>query len=82
MFRLIEHESWVLSISFEKEGKNMASSSWKGDVIIWDMTTISPKVQLNGHSEGILLSFTVLITLITVGGIHKMSLVYISVVKL
>lgn len=60
----------------------MASSSWKGDVIIWDMTTISPKVQLNGHSEGILLSFTVLITLITVGGIHKMSLVYISVVKL
>lgn len=35
----------------------MASSSWKGDVIVWDMTTIKPKVQLNGHSEGVLVCF-------------------------
>ncbi|XP_066928086.1 uncharacterized protein [Clytia hemisphaerica] len=53
MAKLVEHESWVLSISFDSVGKQMASSSWKGDVIIWDMMTINPFVQLKGHAEGV-----------------------------
>ena len=53
-FRLIEHESWVLAVAFSTDGKYMASSSWKGDVIVWDMTSLNPMAQLNGHSEGMI----------------------------
>jgi WD domain, G-beta repeat. len=51
-FRLLEHESWVLDVAFSNDGKYMTSSSWKGDVIVWDMTSLNPMTQLNGHSEG------------------------------
>lgn len=51
-FRLVEHEAWILAMSFASDGLFLASSSWKGDVILWDMTTLQPVIKLNGHNSG------------------------------
>lgn len=39
-------------MSFSSDGTFLASSSWKGDVILWDMNLLKPVIQLNGHNTG------------------------------
>ncbi|XP_057291828.1 uncharacterized WD repeat-containing protein alr3466-like [Hydractinia symbiolongicarpus] len=53
MARLMQHQSWVLGTTFTADGKILASSSWNGSVILWDMNMLKPANQLVGHSAGV-----------------------------
>ena len=47
---LLEHTARVSSVSFSADGSTLASGSWDGTVILWDVVSRSQLTTLEGHT--------------------------------
>ncbi len=45
------HFAWVRSVAFSPDGQTLASGSWDGTIIRWDLATGQPHTTLKGHRD-------------------------------
>ena len=53
---LTGHTGSVTSVAWSPDGKQLASGSWDGNIILWDLASGKPQATLEGQNTGIVYS--------------------------